>query len=208
MLAVWACSITGLLYRDCISHHFLHILSVFLPLCSFLSFCPDLYPFGSPSLFSLSLRQTSHLWQRNVIGTKKGPSTDPHFSYLFLSSYLPSMRTQRSLKCRCLCFFCLFLFFFFNTFFSPFSSSSRLSGGSSIWGNKSSSRGRPWSSSLWGSSWRNGSRRGDSSWWSSNSGLDLLNDKHHRNMRFFWTKEEETFCHRISCLNLKLWYDL
>lgn len=98
------------------------------------------------------------------------------YKKLILSSYLSSMRTQRSLKCRCRCFFCLFLLFFFSTFLSAFSSSSRLSAGRSMWGNRSSSRGRPSSSSLWGSSWRKGSRRGDSSGGSSDSGEAGLDD--------------------------------
>lgn len=92
-----------------------------------------------------------------------------HGFFFRLSSYLSSMRTQRSLKCLCLCFFCLFLRLFFSIFFSAFSSSSRLSEGKSMRVNRPSSRDRPWSRSRCGSSCRKGSRKEDSSCWSSGS---------------------------------------
>ncbi len=149
--------------------------------------------------FSQQKRQTSNWWQMYI---KNKTSCTLIVSSPSLSSYLSSMRTQRSLKCRCRCFFCLFLLFFFSILLSAFSSSSRLSGGRSMWGNRSSSRGRPSSSSLWGSSWRKGSRRGDSSWCSSDSGEaglddDLLEGAHHRNIRYVWKKEEEDFWRRL-----------
>lgn len=103
--------------------------------------------------------------------------------FIFLFSYLSSMRTQRSLKCLFRCFFCLFLLFFFSIFLCAFSSRSKLSGGRIMWGKRSSSWGLPSASALRGSSWRKGSSRGDSPWWSSNAAEadmkdDLLPDKH------------------------------
>lgn len=150
-----------------------HILSVFLLWAFTVTFfCWLLSP---PVPFCLTLstfllipvpqqKETDQSLMTDVQYIRKKTQCNLIFSPPSLFSYLSSMRTQRSLKCLCRCFFCLFLLFFFSIFLSAFSRSSRLSAGRSMWGNRSSSRGRPWSSSLWGSSWRKGSRRGDSSW--------------------------------------------
>ena len=150
---------------------------------------------SSPSFFSsLSSHPRPHVSPVLHLSSSSSAPFSP-------CSYLSSIRTHRSLKCRCRCFFCLFLLFFFSILLSAFSSSSRLSGGRSMWGNRSSSRGRPWSSSLWGSSWRKGSRTGDSSWCPSDSGeaglLQRVNitDKILLNITFTGTRAAVSLSH-------------
>lgn len=85
-----------------------------LPLHSSLFYCPHLFALRLTFSAILLIPFLHQMNDRCVSDT---------------GSHLSSMRTQRSLKCRCRCFFCLFLLFFFSIFLSAFSSSSRLSGG-------------------------------------------------------------------------------